>query len=554
MSTREPVVQSSRSIFNSTNGCLRLSLHDHIKTAFLVLLSLITLPISYIIALALTILPPSVMTYLLPFSSSTPTGALYHRNSCRSERDFAQLTVLVTGVGMAKGLTLARSFWLCGHKVIAADFDAQNCSVWTPWHGWVYSRAFDKVYSLRKPVIGEGMDEMEKTEVQIGYIRDICQIVKTEGVDLWVSCSGVASAVEDAMVKEALDKMPTANGARCACIQFDVPTTSTLHDKSTFIRHTRSLKLCVPETYDVTSHSEVLHFLDRAAKKHPARKFILKPVGIDDANRGNMTLLPFSATHDTERHVRRLPITKDKPWILQQFIRGGREYCTHSLVVDGTVKVFAACPSDELLMHYTALANDDPLCEEMLGFTRRFAAAAGTGFTGHLSFDFMAEDDKNGGTSLYAIECNPRTHTAVVLLGQAGGEVRQMVVAYLSAIESNMKLGNKEPKTKNAFSRLVRPPTETTSRYWIGHDFVTLLVLPVWRLLSCDLTVGGITTGVKEFAEHVFCWKDGTFELWDPWPFVALYYHYWPKAIVTSWWKGERWSRLNVSTTKMFSC
>lgn len=556
MPSDKPVFEGSRPSSSSSSiyGFLRLPLHDHIKTALLLFLSLITLPVSYTFALALTVLPPWVIVYFLPWSPSTPTGALYYRNLCRSERDFSQKTILITGVGMNKGLTLARSFWLCGHKVIAADFDVENCSMWTPWRGRAYSRAFDEVYSLKRPLVRDGMDETEKVEVQIEYIRELYQIVKKEGVDLWVSCSGVASAVEDAMVKEALDNMPSEEGVCCACIQFDVPATSTLHEKSTFIRHNKRLNLPVPETYDVTSHPQVLHFLERATKKYPCKKFILKPVGTDDANRGNMTLLPLPIARDTERHVRRLPISKDRPWILQQFIRGGKEYCTHSVVVNGEVKVFVACLSAELLMHYTALGHDDPVGEGMLEFTRRFAAAAGKGFTGHLSFDFMTEKDEEGMTRLYAIECNPRAHTAVALFGQTGREMRGMVEAYLSAIEHRMKPGENELRRKNGASRLVRPPTHVTSRYWIGHDILTLLVLPVWRLLSWNQTPSKFADEVKEFVGHVLFWKDGTFELWDPWPSVALYYHHWPKALVTSWWKGNRWSRLNVSTTKMFRC
>lgn len=34
-----------------------------------------------------------------------------------------------------------------------------------------------------------------------------------ESVDLWVSCSGITSAVEDAMVNEALDRMSSRASA-----------------------------------------------------------------------------------------------------------------------------------------------------------------------------------------------------------------------------------------------------------------------------------------------------------------------------------------------------
>ena len=551
----KPVVEESSPSCGFVNDLPHLPLHDHIKTALLLFLSFITFPISYTVALALTILPPSLIALFFPHSSSTLIDALEHRTLCRSERGFVQRTVLVTGVGMTKGLTLARSFWLCGHRVIAADFHIEGCSTWTPWHGRVYSRAFDKVYSLKKlGSKGGTVDKREKASAQLDYIREICRIVKHEGVDLWVSCSGVASAVEDAMVKEALDNMPLAKGARCACIQFDVPTTSTLHEKSSFTQHTKSLDLPVPQTCDVTSHSEALHSLERASEQHPSRKYILKPVGMDDANRGDMTLLPLSTSRDTGRHVRRLPMSKDRPWILQKFIRGGKEYCTHSLVVNGEVRVFAACPSTELLMHYTTLAHDDPLGEVMLEFTSKYAAAAGRGFTGHLSFDFMAEMSERGKTKLYAIECNPRAHTAVALFGQTSEEMRGMVDAYLSAIDTPTNMGEGSLKKINEGSRLVRLPKNTSPRYWIGHDLVTLLVLPMWRLLNRDLALGQFINEASEFVAHVSHWKDGTFELWDPWPFVALYHHYWPRAILDSWRRGERWSRLNVSTTKMFRC
>lgn len=528
---------------------------DTIKTLSLLGISIFFLPISYAIAFILTGVPPSVLTYLQPFSPSTLTGALCHRTQCRAKPTFRQRTVLVTGVGMTKGLTLARAFWLCGHRVVAADFDIGAYAAWTPWkkQKWTYSLAFDAVYSLRRPVMKYEMDESEKEEVRRSYITEICKIVKDEGVDLWVSCSGVASAVEDAMVKEALDQMSPQDGGSCACIQFDVRTTSILHEKSTFIQHTQALKLAVPETFEVTSHDEVLDALAAATKRTPDRKFILKPVGMDDANRANMTLFPLPNSHDNEVFVRRRDISDKNPWILQQFIHGGREYCTHALVVAGAVRVFAACPSSELLMHYEALPPGDPLAAEMLRFTTRFAAAAGTGFTGHLSFDFMVDEDDDGHEKLYAIECNPRAHTAVALFAQPGERMRGMVEVYLSAMN-----GSKEPlKEDNCDvpSELVWTPADVTPRYWIGHDLITRTLLPWLDLLLRKEHAGRLLVDRSaELVQHVLYWKDGTFELWDPWPFVALYHHYWPRAILAAWRKGERWSRLNVSTTKMFIC
>lgn len=541
-------------------GCLRLRMYDHIKTGLILFLGWINLPLSVGLAILITIIPSQYLVYLFPASSTTGFAARSHRNFCRAEAGFKQRTILVTGVSMTKGLTLARAFWLCGHRVVAADFDANRCGVWTPWKGWwsyTFSRSFYAVYNLRRPKVVEGMSQTEVERTRTGYVNDICDIVVDHKVDLWVSCSGVASAVEDAMVMEALSK----GRKGCACIQFDVPTTSKLHEKSSFTRYTRQLGLLVPETHDVVSQGDVLRALAEAKKNNPDRKFILKPVGIDDANRGNMTLLPFDKPWDTDAYVRRLPISQEKPWILQQFIRGGREYCTHSVVVNGQVKVFTACPSLELLMHYQKMAAADPLTLEMFDFTRMYAEAGSqtaSQFTGHLSFDFMAEDDGNGGARLYAIECNPRAHTAVALFANPGAEMRMMVKAYISAIDVQLcngeKAGGVNAVGDSPSFSVVSAPIGVLSRYWLGHDLVTLVLLPLFGFLTLQLGLGQLVDSARQFVEHVVFWKDGTFELWDPWPFVALYYHYWPKAILSAWWKGERWSRVNVSTTKMFAC
>lgn len=547
---------------------VRLPLRDDIKTLLLLALSLVTFPLSYILATILTNVPPSWISYLFPFSSTTPAFAAVHSALSRSEPHFKQRTILVTGVGMTKGLALARAFWLCGHRVVAADFDAERCSMWTPWRGkgkrWTFSCCFDAVYSLKQPLATNEMSEREKRDGQKAYVRDLTKIVFEEDVDLWVSCSGVASAQEDAMVKEVLDSSQALPAGRTAkvrsCIQFDVPTTGMLHEKSSFIRRARELGLLVPETYDVFSHDDVLQALTKAIRTNPERRFILKPVGMDDANRGNMTLLPLSTHRDTKAHVQGLPISKERPWILQQFIRGNKEYCTHSLVVNGEVKAFVACLSSELLMHYSAMSPDDPLSKEMFEFTHKFAEAekkAGKTFTGHLSFDFMAEENDRGATSLYAIECNPRAHTAVALFATPGAEMRQMVGAYLSALQiSSHHDGSptkppKQPK-QHGIPIVVTPSSDATPRYWIGHDLVVLVLLPLWRLITWKASRKALLDSVEDFIEHVSSWQDGTFELWDPWPFVALYHHYWPRAILAAWLKGERWSRVNVSTTKMF--
>ncbi|KAJ1325742.1 hypothetical protein MN608_08936 [Microdochium nivale] len=514
------------------------------------------------------------------------------------QRQQRRRTVLVTGVGMAKGLTLARAFYQCGHRVIGADVESHGI----PCSGR-FSRALSRFYKLQRPGGSGSVNSSSSSSSGHEYVRSLVDIIEAEGVDLWVSCSGVSSAAEDAEAKEVIEAQ-----TGCRCIQFDVATTMELHEKDTFMRAAKGLGLPVPETHDVTSPQQVMEILRRSNRDETSQQrgdggstggskrcFILKTVGVDDTHRANMTLLPLSSSSassgggqiswpDTEQYVARLPISEQNPWIVQQFVPGGQEYCTHALVVRNEVRCFTACPSAELLMHYEALQPSSALYAAMLEFTRAYVArhsssggkssadrgAAGE-MTGHLSFDFMVEDVAASGSCekyerrLYAIECNPRAHTAVVLFAQHDPAMEAMVEAYISATreeEHESKLPSKGTTSKtNGDGRgacetdvLVSPAGSALPRYWLTHDLVALVLQPLARFLFAHDAAAGreLVGGVLKLLEHVLTWKEGTFEVWDPMPAFWLYHVYWPLTILSAMWHGVRWSRVNVSTTKMF--
>ncbi|KAH8167370.1 hypothetical protein CIB48_g913 [Xylaria polymorpha] len=371
-----------------------------------------------------------------------------------------------------------------------ADISSRISPIWTSRHrrrlrryiipcSGRFSKSLSGFYKLSKPY----------SPARTGAYADLLvQIIEDENVDLWVSCSGAASTIEDAYAKEAIEERTS-----CRCVQFDVATTSMLHEKNTFMRACAERKLPIPDTHEVTSRDQVLRVLSASAILYPGRKYILKPVGMDDV-KGGVTLLPLSSYSMTLEHVSRLYISTLTPWILQQFIPGGEEYCTHALVVRGKLKCFIASPSAELLMHYAPLPRNDALWREMRDFTVRFLEHSpnASSMTGHLSFDFMVgpglSRGKGGGFGrrVYAIECNPRAHTAVVLFAQQGPEMGDMVQAYLSAIEEPQ---NTSTDTKTVYEQksaggesLVTPPTILQPRYWIGHDMVSLVVQPLLRL------------------------------------------------------------------------
>ena len=430
---------------------------------------------------------------------------------------------------MSKGLALARMFYLAGHDVIGADFEPHR----VPVCGRV-SMALKKFYALPMPNEHEG---------SLHYIHELLNVVRRERVDLWVSCSSVTSAVDDGKAKEVIERR-----SDCKAIQFDTKTTATLHEKHSFIQRTTSLGLPAPETYDVTTRNAVLQLLGDKPKK----KYIMKTVGIDDAVRGDTTILPRRTVSETYSHLARMPISKDKPWVLQQYIQG-EEYCTHALVIGGKVKAFVACPSLELLMHYEALPSASALSRAMLRFTQEFVARSGEEMTGHLSFDFMVEEtltEKGLQKSLYPIECNPRPHTAVVLFDPCG---LQMSAKYLDALRSNSK-DTANGRASNGHSVEVLMPQRPEKYYWVGHDLVELVLLPALQVMLRKLSIAAFLSSCYVFLEHIVLWKDGTFELWDPSPWWWLYHVYWPGQFLACILRGRKWSRVNVSTTKMFMC
>ncbi|KAF7514269.1 hypothetical protein GJ744_000039 [Endocarpon pusillum] len=492
-----------------------------------------------LILLSVVLLPLSTAILFLSYAVRLLLGENAFRQHSQRSPNFQPKTILVTGVGMAKGLRIAQAFYQTGHRVIGADFEPNSIPV-----SGRFSRAIDKFYRVSKPSPQHGAAR---------YVRDLVYIVEKEEVDLWVSCSGVASAAEDGQARELLGRKTS-----CKSIQFDVKTTETLHEKDSFIEYTKSLGLPVPETHQVVSRTAVLNVLNEAIGGK--KKYIMKTIGVDDASRANTaTVLPKRTLSQTYGHVSKLSISKSTPWVLQQYIKG-EEYCTHSIVIDNKVKLFVACPSSDLLMHYQALPQDSGLSKAMLHFTEEFAHRSESGFTGHLSFDFMVEEKVTEGCvqkNIYPIECNPRAHTAVTLFSGTQGSI-DMVKAYMSVLDSSPGSGgNGHLYLSYALSdtgSVAYPQPTAPGYYWIGHDIVTLVLHPLLRILTFRIGLWPFIHHVTTFLNHVLFWKEGTYEVWDPLPWWWLYHVYWPGHFWVCLRTGKKWSRVNVSTTKIFGC
>lgn len=437
---------------------------------------------------------------------------------------------------MSKGLFLARAFYRAGHRVIGADFEPYGI----PVIGRL-SMALEKFYRLSKLSGGAGGSRK--------YVDELVEIVKKEKVDMWVSCSGVASALEDGEAAEAVEKL-----TKCKAIQFGVTLTKILHEKHSFIENTQNLGLNVPDTNLVTSVEDAMKFfyLTFPVEGGPQKRYIMKSVGLDDTIRADMTLLPRSTSSKTHIHLSSLNPGPSRPFVLQQFI-SGPEYCTHSLIIKGQVRAFTACRSSDLLMHYEALPSTSLISQAMLEYMQTYAKKSGPSMTGHFSIDFLLDEtddapDKDLMQRIYPIECNPRAHTAVVLFAN---ESEDLAEAYLSLLPDNSPPA---PPTNLLSKPGIVTPSMTTGCYWIGHDLVTLVMLPFWEFASRKIDLWTFLASWVEFVEHVMLWRDGTFEVWDPWPAWWLYCGYWPGMFLVALMTRRWWSRCNVSTTKMFQC
>jgi hypothetical protein len=454
-------------------------------------------------------------------------------------------------------------------------------------------------------------------EAKKAYVDGILEIVQKEKIELWVSCSGVGSAIEDAEAAERMQEL-----GLCKAIQFGVELTATLHEKDLFAKFTaRDPRLQTPRSFLITSEKDIVSsgILEKAGIYAGARKvggnvdgaeglvteehYILKPVNTDDTQRADMTLLPLIAPGNPDRsalntrqHILRKLPSGPNPFLLQRYIKG-REYCTFGLVVKGKLRAFAACESEDMLMRYELLDPNSHLYVAMREYTQDYCRMLGEE-SGHFSLDFIVAESEHQKHNpdlaaidevmdireeptvpewrrrLYAIECNPRAHTAVVLFR---GLEKELVNAYLSIMDNYVVGAAEESELagRNETTSVYTVPTdvdhgkrtdlvsgitiaEPTSPcrvdYWIGHEFLSLVVLP---LLTVVLAVFFIDTGIPypDYPSRlatILSGTDATFVISDPWPLFFLYAVSWPGELVDALWKAKWWSKANVSTMKMF--
>jgi predicted ATP-grasp superfamily ATP-dependent carboligase len=428
-----------------------------------------------------TVATLSLLMLVLPFNLMLTAIALLKATLVRLPRAAAPnpKTILVSGGKMTKALQLARSFHRAGHRVILIE----SHKYWLTGHR--FSRAVDRFYTVPNPDAPD-------------YIDALLKIVQREGVDVYIPvCSPVASYY-DALAKQSLT-------LHCEVMHVDADRVQQLDDKYTFAAAAAALGLHVPDSYCITHPQQVLDF-DFSQKP---RKYILKSIPYDSVRRLDLTQIPCDSPSKTAAFVQALPISECSPWIMQEFIPG-QEYCTHSTVRNGELRMHCCCESSAFQINYKNV--DQPDIE---AWVSQFAS--GLNLTGQVSFDFIQAKDSG---QIYAIECNPRTHSAITMFYNHPDVAK----AYLE-----------QPPLPAA----IQPLQSSRPTYWIYHE--------IWRLVTHLHSPRAIWQRLNIIAKG----KDAIFDWADPLPFLLVHHWQIPLLLLKNLRQSKGWIRIDFNIGKL---
>ncbi|NEO56065.1 MAG: ATP-grasp domain-containing protein [Okeania sp. SIO3B5] len=389
--------------------------------------------------------------------------------------------ILITGAKMTKCLQLARSFHAAGHKVFLLEANKYWLS------GNRFSNAVAGFYTLPFP-----QKDWE------GYFQGLLDIIKKEKIDVFIPVSSPAGSYYESLAKPLLSEY-------CEVLHFDAEITQLLDNKFTFIEKAKSFGLSVPKSFLITNPEQVLNF-DFATD---GSKYILKSIPYDSVRRLDMTKLPMNSRTEMEEFVNSLPISEERPWIMQEFVKG-KEYCTHSTVRKGKTRLYCCCESSEFQVNYHHV--DRP---QIYQWVEKFVRELN--ITGQISFDFIQTEDGR----VYPIECNPRTHSAITTFHDHPG----VADAYL-----------KDSKDENEASLIPLPNSKPT--YWTYHE--------LWRLTGIR-SLGQLKTWIN----RIFQGTDGIFQINDPLPFLMVHHWQIPLLLLGNLQKLKGWVRIDFNIGKL---
>jgi predicted ATP-grasp superfamily ATP-dependent carboligase len=425
----------------------------------------------------------TLLLILLPFNLAIVLAALLWQVVSKPFRTKRQTSadakrILLTGGKMTKALQLARSFSSAGHEV----FLVETHKYWLSGHR--FSNAVKGFYTVPAP---------EKDPE--GYCQKLLEIVKKENIDVFIPVSSPVASYYDSLAKPVLSPY-------CEVIHFDAEVTKILDNKFAFCEKARHIGLSTPKVFCFTQNEQILNF-DFAAD---GSQYILKSIPYDSVRRLDLTKLPFAGM---EAYLKDLPISPEKPWVMQEFIKG-QEYCTHSTVRNGFVRLHCCSRSSPFQVNYEQV--DNPAIYE---WVKQFVKALN--LTGQISFDFIQTED---GT-VYPIECNPRVHSAITMFHDHPG----VADAYL-----------KDAKDENESA--IAPLANSKPTYWLYHELWRLTQVRSWQEL-------------RQWWHKISQGTDAIFQTSDPLPFLTVHHWQIPLLLLKNLQKLRGWMRIDFNIGKL---
>ena len=389
------------------------------------------------------------------------------------------LTVMLSGGKMTKALQLARLFHLDGYRVVLCETHKYRFS------GHRFSSAVDAFYTL-------------PAATNDSYAERLAEIATKENADFYVPVCSPTSSIFDSLARSVMPE-------HCKVIHPDPSILKELDDKFAFAQLCEKNNLRTPKSYRITDPRDVLQF-DFAKHQRP---FILKSIRYDAVRRLDLTLLPCETPAKTASFVEKLPISRENPWVLQEFIQG-EEYCTHSTIREGTVCLHCCCESSPFQVNYQHVGQP-----EITDWISKLAAV--TGVTGQLSFDFIRASDDG---EFYAIECNPRTHSAITTFHDHAGVAN----AYLGS---------------DIDGPPIEPLASSKPTHWTFHE--------LWRLVNHLGSPNRLLTSLKGLLRG----KDAIFDWRDPLPFLFVHHLQIPTLLLRDLREQRGWKRIDFNIGKL---
>ena len=439
-----------------------------------------TLSIARILAIAKNLGTLFLLLLLLPFNLLMVLWSWTQNrgnSAVTTVEEIHRKRILITGAKMTKALQLARSFHRDGHEVYLVE----THKYWLSGHQ--FSRAVKGFFTVSVP-------EQEPE----AYCQALVEIAKEKQIDLFVPVSSPIASYYDSLAKEALKPY-------CESIHLDPKETEILDDKHAFCTLAAEFGLSAPKIFRISDPQQILDF-DFSGD---GSTYIVKSIPYDSVLRLDLTKLPFE---DMEEYVYSLPISKAKPWVMQEFIRG-QEYCFHATVRKGKIRLHCCSKSSPFQVNYEQ-ADNPAIYEWVATFVSKM------NLTGQVCFDMIQTED---GT-VYPIECNPRLHSAITMFHDHPGVAN----AYLTDGKSE-----EEPIT---------PLTNSKPTYWMYHE--------LWRLLS-----------VRSPAEFSVWWRkvsqgtDAVLSPEDPLPFLMLHNWQIPLLLLDNLRRLQGWVKIDFNIGKL---